>query len=364
MDQDNPNGFVESERGIILNEPLPEERRSPVEPAPKPPKKHEKKIVGFLLFLLVAGAVAFAATQIDYTAISDTIAGSNYEASDDLKAIIEELELTDAGMRILKATRPELQDADDFNQNCVAQNQNSAVLGCYKDGRIYIYNIRRQELNGIRQATLAHELLHAVWSRLSESERNELAPSLQDVFKNDDGIQKSMENYDVSSPDDELHSRVGTQVIPEKLPESLRAHYAKYFKNLPKISALYFNYNTTFEEIDAELTALKEEIAARRRVYETMRRNYDNIASKYDRDLAEYNDRRRTPGGFATEAEFRAAYEALVDSNKQMQADYSALLTYINELNTLVYEYNRKAIYANDLQHSMDSSSVKKVKEF
>lgn len=362
MDQDNPNGFVESERGIILNEPLPEERRSPVEPAPKPPKKHEKKIVGFLLFLLVAGAVAFAATQIDYTAISDTIAGSNYKASDDLEAIIEELELTDAGMRILKATRPELQDADDFNQNCVAQNQNSAVLGCYKDGRIYIYNIQRQELNGIRQATLAHELLHAVWSRLSGSERNGLAPSLRDVLKNDGGIQKSMKNYDVSSPDDELHSRVGTQVVPEKLPESLRAHYKKYFKNLSKISALYSSYNTKFEEIDANLKALKAEIKERHEVCATMKKNYESAIAKYNNDYKEYNERRRTPGGYATQAEHHAAYEALVDSRAQLLVDYEALMTYISKLNDLVNEYNRKAIYANDLQHSIDSSSVKQVK--
>ena len=362
MDQDNPNGFVESERGIILNESLPEERRSPVEPAPKPPKKHEKKIVGFLLFLLVVGAVAFAATQIDYTAISDTIAGSNYKASDDLEAIIEELELTDAGMRILKATRPELQNADDFNQNCVAQNQNSAVLGCYKDGRIYIYNIQRQELNGIRQATLAHELLHAVWSRLSESERNELAPSLQDVFENDNGIQESMKNYDVPNPDDELHSRVGTQVIPEKLPESLRAHYGKYFKNLSKISALYSSYNAKFEEIDANLTALKTKIAERHKEYTIMVQNYDSAIAKYKNDYNDYNERRRTPGGFATEAEYHAVYEALIDSRAQLLKDHEALVTYASEVNDLVNEYNRKTIYANDLQHSIDSKSVKQIK--
>ena len=359
MDQDNPNGFVESERGIILNEPLPEERHSPTEPALKPPKKHEKKIVGFLLFLLVAGAVAFAATQIDYTAISDTIAGNGYEAPEELSAIIDELDLTDAGMRILKATRPELQEADDFDNNCVMDSQNAAVLGCYNNSHIYVYNIQRSELDGIRQATLAHELLHAIWARMSSTERDELSAPLKQVYESNEQIKKNMEHYDTTNPDDELHARVGTQVDPEQLPEILRNHYAKYFKDHAKIVGYYTKYESVFEAISKEMETLKANIEAHRKQLSILQQSYNQKHSQFQSDLADYNERRRQPNGYASETEFRAAYEALVDQQKQINADYSTLIAYYKETNDLINEYNRKAVYANDLQQSMDSKSVK-----
>lgn len=355
MDQDNPNGFVESERGIILNEPLPEERRSPVEPAPKPSKKHEKKIVGFLLFLLVAGAVAFAATQIDYTAISDTIAGSGYEASDDLQKIIAELDLTDAGMRILKATRPELQSADDFNKNCVANNTNSAVLGCYSNGRIYLYNIKRQELDGIRQATLAHELLHAIWARMSSGERDGLVASLQKVQQDDADIQKSMEAYSVTDPNDELHARIGSQTQPDKLPEDLQKHYAKYFRNPSKIAGLYERYHSVFVKNEEELEAMRAEIIERKNIYNKMREKYDKEKEQYDNDLAEYNRLRQTVGGYKTDAEFHAARDALLQQLNQIKQDYNSVIEYAKDLNTLITDHNNKVIYSNALMKSIDS---------
>ena len=355
MDQDNPNGFVESERGIILNESLPEERRSPVEPAPKPPKKHEKKIVGFLLFLLVAGAVAFAATQIDYTAISDTIVGSSYEASDDLQKIIAELDLTDAGMRILKATRPELQDADEFNKNCVANNANSAVLGCYSSGRIYLYDIQRQELDGIRQTTLAHELLHAIWERMSDGERESLVASLQKVYKDNADIQKSMEAYNLANPNDELHARIGTQVQPDKLPEDLQKHYVKYFGAHSKMVAFYEKYHSTFVKMDEELEALKTEIEERMAIYNEKHRKYDEKLAQYKRDMAEYNAQ-ASGGDFKTDAEQRAAREALLQQNSQIEKDYKEILAYANDLNMLIAEHNNKVIYTNNLMKSIDSN--------
>ena len=356
MDQDNPNGFVESERGIILNAPLPEERQSPTAPAPKPPKKHESKIVGLILFILAAGLIAFAATQIDYTAISDTIAGNGYEPGEVLNKVISDINLTDDGMRILRATRPALQSADDFNSNCQSKAQNSSTLGCYRDGRIYIYDIYRAELEGIRQATLAHEFLHAVWARMSNAERDSLSASLKSVYDSNKTIQKDMEIYDVSDPNDEIHSRIGTQVAPEELPEDLRAHYAKYFKSHADTVAYYVKYNLVFEDLTMRLTQLQANIAEHRKKLETMKADYKNEYDTFDADLKSYNARRNAPNGFSSDEEFRLAYRKLVDQQKHLQASYNTLVTYIEETNKLINDYNQKAIYSNDLQHSIDSN--------
>ena len=360
MDQDNPNNFVESERGIILNEPQPDERNTLATAPEKAPKKHERKIVGTLLFLLAAGCIAFAVTQIDYTAISDNIAGAGYEAPDELAQIISELDLTDDGMRILKATRPELQDADAFNDSCASRDPNSSVLGCYNDRRIYIYNISRSELYGIRQATLAHELLHAVWARMSNSEQNSLTASLQKVNDSNADIQSDMEIYDVSDVRGELHSRVGTQVAPEQLPEDLRAHYAKYFKDPAKVVGFYDRYIAIFKEADAQIKALKALIEERRAKLADMQQEYNAKYNQFDADLDEYNQRRHTPGGFTSTEELRETYDALIDQQKQLQEDYTALTSYIAEINKLVNEHNQKAYRINDLQQSISSNSIKK----
>ncbi len=48
----------------------------------------------------------------------------------------------------------------------------NAILGCYNPSSrdIYIYNVTNSELDGVKEVTAAHEMLHAAWERLSESE--------------------------------------------------------------------------------------------------------------------------------------------------------------------------------------------------
>ena len=87
-----------------------------------------------------------------------------------------------------------------------------------------------------------------------------------------------------------------------------------------------------------------------------MKADYKNEYDTFDADLKSYNARRNAPNGFSSDEEFRLAYKKLVDQQKHLQASYSTLVTYIEETNKLINDYNQKAIYSNDLQHSIDSN--------
>jgi hypothetical protein len=209
--------------------------------------KRTHNIIRLICFIVILACAFVATTQIDYTAFVDNISSIGYEASQELDEIINDLSLTKDGQRILLATRPELQDATNFNKSCISTDTSSSILGCYTNNRVYVYNIKNDSLPGIRQATLAHELLHAVWHRMSNDEHVMLGVSLKQVYDSDEDIREHLKLYSEEDFYDELHSVVGSQVAPERLPEDLRNHYAKYFKDQSKISQYYQQYSKIFK---------------------------------------------------------------------------------------------------------------------
>lgn len=366
MDQDNPNGFVESERGIILNEPLPDDKPTNTTHPQKPAKKHESKIVAGILFIILAAAVAFALTQIDYTAITDSITGNSYEATDELADIIDQLELTDDGMRILKATRPELQDRDAFNNSCTNNNyEGGVVLGCHTNpgGRIYVYNVEDAKLDGIRQSILAHELLHAVWARLSDGEKTDLSTELYAEYEKNETVQKNMAIYSDNRDLSELHSVVGQVVQPDQLSGVLREHYAKYFHNHSKVVSFYEKYSKPFEQNQQKIATLKELIATKREAYIKHMDEYTAANRALTQDVDEYNSCARVLNCFKTREEFVRKHDELKARQETLRAEYEKLQVEVAELNAKISEYNAIVVRNSDLQESINSKPTNKGQE-
>lgn len=357
--KDQKPNFVESERGVILDEPLPDAKPTPAKPAPAP-KKHEGKIVGLILCILALGLLAFAMTQVDYVAITDTIRGNGYEAQGELADIIEQLQLTDDGMRILRATRPELQDRDAFNSNCTVELIEAVTLGCYSGnaGRIYVYNIQNNDLDGIRQSVLAHELLHAVWARLGEEEKSRLMEEMDKVYENNELVRKNMAIYENQKDYSELHSVIGQMVQPDSLTGLLRTHYARYFKDHAAIVAFYEKYSEPFERTKKRIEELKKEIADGRAAVDTMIEKYtaDNDRMTYDVNV--FNACSRQAGCFKSVEQFAASREELIAREEQLEKDYRAIQSRIEEINLMIAEYNENVIVNTELQESISSKSA------
>ncbi len=356
MNDNAAPSFSASENGLTINEPIEPEKREAIEPQ-KTKKSGKGLVIKLAATLAVLGIVAFAATQIDYVAVVDNITATGYEPSPEMSALINDLSLTSDGMRILNATRPELQEAEQFNANCSNNNDasNTSTLGCYSGRRIYIYNIARVDLDGIRQVTLAHEFLHAVWERMSDSERETLQEHLQALFDTNEDLRKHLESYRLDEKYNELHSVIGSQISPNQMPAQLRDHYAKYFSNHSKIASFYNKYHSVFEETEKREKELKEQITERREKLNELRDAYTKSNASLSRDINDFNSRSRT-GAFSSQEEWLAERQALLNRQEAQQQDYQTLLDYTNEINDLISQYNENSIRVNNLYKSIDSN--------
>ena len=305
---------------------------------------------------ILAGSAFIAITQIDYSALFDEFSSIGYEPTSELDAIIADLQLTNKGMRILKASRAELQESEAFNKSCPNVDMNYYVLGCYNSSRIYVYNAIHRELPGIRQSTLAHEILHAVWSRMSESERNDLKASLDELYNSNEEIAEHLKMYNSESFYDELHSVVGTQIDQKQMSSKLSAHYAKYFSNQTKIYNFFADYNNRFKAIRARLEELEVSIAEKRKEYEEFQASYEADNEKLSKDIADFNERTRSAtNGFPTNEEFQQKRQELLARQSEMSTRYNQLVSLVNELNREVNEYNTNVLRNREYEKVMNS---------
>ena len=355
--KDSDEYFVESNTGLVLRGPMPEEK--PQGPTEKPKKKHEAKIVGVVLFILALGLFAFAATQIDFRAISDNIAGNGYEFTGEIADVADHLQLTDTGRRILKATHPELQGKEDFNESCTVALREGITLGCHDSnrGRIYVYNIHNDELDGIRESILAHELLHAVWDRLTWNEKDTLSKELQNVYDENEEVRKNMEIYQDTADFNELHSVVGQIVHPDALSQTLRDHYAKYFKNHDVVVAFYESYSEPFEHLRNRIEELRDIIAARREEYTKAIEKFNAENKQLTLDTNQFNACAEQYGCFKSLEEFNTQRNALISRQDQLMLDYQTNKEEALALNKLIKEYNTMVINQSELQESINSKS-------
>jgi len=129
-----------------------------------------------------------------------------------------------------------------FRQSC-PENKDTIVLGCYHSDQngIYIYAVADPTLAGIQQVTAAHEVLHAVYARLSSHDRAQLDSQLEAFYKDgltDSRVLAEVKLYQQTEPHDvmdEMSCTFGTELA--SLPAPLEAYYHQYFTNRSAIVA-------------------------------------------------------------------------------------------------------------------------------
>ena len=290
------------------------------------------RILGWvcLLVLLVVGVSAF----LNRVWLHDFYRGVTYQPSAEMIQIRNDLELTDKGEFLFNAVQPELDGAAEFNSYCRDGESEIAVLGCYTDGNIYIYNITDERLNGIRELTSAHELLHANYARMSETDKADLVADLTRVFEaNQELLEKEINTYNTEQKQEELYVRAGTEV--KNLPETLEKHYAEIFKDQDKIVDYYNSYISVFRSLEAEMDALKAEMETINAELEARVAEYEQRVAQLDTKIENFNSCAETVGCFGSEFEFYGQRAELV-------AEQAALTELYNEMNQLVGVYNDK----------------------
>ena len=220
-------------------------------------QKTKRNYCGWVI-LLVLVAIA-TIIVLNRAWIYDWFRGVTYRPTAEMISIRDELNLTGRGEFLFNATQPELNEADAFNANCRQDESEVAVLGCYTAGNIYVYNITDVKLDGIRELTAAHELLHAVWARMGNAEKEDLKPILQQVYQNNLSVLKDdIETYADDERIEEIFVRAGTEI--KKLPDVLEKYYAEIFDDQDAVVDFYESYIAVFREIKMKMEGLASEI--------------------------------------------------------------------------------------------------------
>ena len=161
-----------------------------------------------------------------------------------------------------------------FRKFC-PENENTIVLGCYHLGQngIFIYNVSDPTLAGVQQVTAAHEVLHAVYARLSTKGRNYVDGLLENYYQHDlhdPRVQAEIKLYQQTEPHDvmdEMHSTFGTEIA--NLPAPLEAYYKRFFTNRSAIVAYeqlyegeFTSRQNTMAQDDQQLANMKQQISA------------------------------------------------------------------------------------------------------
>ncbi len=309
------------------------------------------KLIKFLITAVIIFGAGFLVIK-NGDIIGDYFVALDYKPSAEIAAMVSELELTDEGMRIMKASLPEVQSAETFNNNCTSSDSDTSVLGCYSQRRVYIYEVENEELNGVQQSTLAHELLHAVWER---RKNDDIAAELLMTYEQHRSeLDEHMSHYDEASKVDELHSVIGTQLHDDDLSEKLQTHYQKYFKNRAKIVEYYRQYEEKFTRLEQRNAELKEKIDDMTSDIQVRSTQYENDAATLNRDIDVFNSHARN-GYYSNNASFTADRNRLLARQSQLSRDYDDINAKIDEVNQLIEEYNANVSHSNELYSSINS---------
>ena len=297
----------------------------PTPPEPMAPAEQQRgkfgpgAAIGLLLGILVTAAFVLASVWMltHQQRIIDQFTVWDYEPDAAIIAYADRAELTDEGRFLFYASRPSVEAENAFDAICSSGDEGFGILGCYLPGEkvIYLYDVTDERLDGLEEVVATHEMLHAVWDRMSPDERDAIGPLLEAEaaeLSADENFVATMEFYAQSEPGqrlNELHSILGTEIAD--LSPALEAHYARYVDNRATVLALHDRSNAVFQEQQARAEALIAQIDALVAGIDADYATYSDGYSVLNADIDSFNSR-ADAGSFGSQAQFDAERNTLL----------------------------------------------------
>ncbi|MBP5357299.1 MAG: hypothetical protein J6Y68_04040 [Clostridia bacterium] len=233
-------------------------------------------------------SVIIVVANLDYGYISDKKKAADFHPTKEVSELISKMRLTEKARIILYASNPQLKSKAAFNGICGRDGDPRAyIAGCYyvinDEEYIDIYDSGKDaselenayyNYENAKVVTLSHEMMHAAYSRLPDSEKEWIEIELNKIFANDSNLQSELAHYPSNQRFDELYVRVATEVYG--IPANLEKHYAKYFKDRQYIAKLYHDTKDQIDRMYAEADIILQRL-------ETQRSLYDNSDNYYTR---------------------------------------------------------------------------------
>ena len=311
----------------------------------------------FLKWFVLAITMAFiVAIILNRQWLYDWFRGISYQPTGEMSRIMAKLNLTERGEFLFKAAQPRLNSRNDFNAICRGDSDEEiAILGCYTNGNIHIYNIDAEELNEIRELTTAHELLHAVWARMSDGDKERLSNDLEKVYRdNQDILSEEINHYSQNEQREELYVRAGTEI--KTLPDTLEKHYAEVFNDQDLVVSYYDSYITVFKEIEAEMTGLMKELDALDQEMQAKNKEYERRLNQLNTDIANFNSCAATEGCFNNADAFHRRRNELLAEQTALEEMYNSINQLVDKYNQKVEQYNADATRTEKLNSLINSN--------
>lgn len=307
-------------------------------------------LVSLALLLVAVGAVVYRQDLIDWWQLR------NYTPPAEIARLADQGTVTSYARKVFYVARPSVEGGDQFNKHCNKKEEKTIVLGCYNGRYIYVFNVTDERLDGVKQVTAMHEMLHAAYDRLSGKERDRVNVMLEEQLakiKDDEHINELVAQYRKSEPkeiDNELHSILGTEV--RNLTPELEEYYAQYFDNRKAVVAFAEQYEGIFKQSQREISAIDVQLANLKQVI-------DANTSALDVDYAELESESQRMEQLRDGGDVEA-YNALVPGfNAKVQAynaKSSSTKQMISRYNSLVEERNNKEAAHNNLASGLNSN--------
>lgn len=312
-----------------------------------------------LIIIGVFGVIA-AALLLNRQLIIDQITVWQYKPTAEVAAIASTASFSENGTFVYYASQPSIESTQLFNDACGRTEQTTAILGCYSSDRIYIYNITNEKLAGIKEVTAAHEMLHAAYQRLSDADKQSVNALLEveyEKLKNDQKFAERMAFYARSEPgerENELHSIVGTEIA--SVSPALETYYKRYFTDRQKTVALYTGYSAVFKQINERSTELSSSLKVLAAKIEAATNSYNTSVKSLNQDIAAFNAKASTSGGFSSQSEFRAEQSALTGRAASLDAERTAIAADLATYRAQRAELESISAESAELNQSIDSS--------
>lgn len=291
-------------------------------------------ISAFIAAVVCAGAALLLFSNRQQ--VVDQLNVWQYQPNTEVASLVQRSGMNRNGEFYFYASRPAIEPAGKFNQECDRKEAGTAILGCYNGQYIYIYDVTNEKLDGIKEVTAAHEMLHATYIRLGDTEKKRVDALVEQEYgklKNNSEFAARMAFYARTEPgerDNELHSVIGTEVA--NIDPRLEAHYKNYFTDRSKVVALHEKYAKVFEELKTRATTLSNQLT--------------RLGDKIERESAEYRLRRTEVEAQIEDFRRRESGDGF-GSRSQYESEVEELNTRISELNQF-----RDAINADIVQYN------------
>lgn len=315
----------------------------------------------WLKALVFVALLAVAGWLVSTHFLRDAVYNITYHESAEVANIREDLLLTNKAKWIFGAAQPQLESREDFNQHCENKDYEVALLGCYVEGRIYVYQISDAELADANKATLAHELLHAAWSRMGRGEQERVEKLLREVqAENAAWFEAELVTYSDEMKLEEVWTRAGTKL--ENLPVELEQVYAKYFQNRKVIVAAYKNYEKPFLELQDKSEKLLAEVTKGVEEIEKEKAKYLATSQKLSEEIDIFNQCAEEEGCFKDEVEFERQREELLERRSELDKWRDEINLKVDENNAKVKQIEEYQMTLGEMNDALNSHATEKVK--